>query len=290
MTNNKKCKACSSLITIKEAYHSALQGFLALTETEIKIILAEINDIPFNEIVLHYENNIKNVDAFFQLCEKVNEGFPLQYALGKTEFLGLSISVDPRVLIPRSETEELVLIVEDILRNDMIIDPVVADICTGSGAIAIALKARNNGLKVYASDISKDALDVANVNIKNHHLDIECLLGDALNPIIDKGIKVDYIVANPPYVNTNDEVGVNVRKYEPHLALFSDDKKIYENIFRQLPYVMRGNQILLAVEINEKDGQNMLDLAHQILGNQINVIIIKDIHRKDRFVVIRYQR
>ena len=290
MTNNKKCKVCSSLMTIKDAYFSALDRFSTLSETEIKIILSHINQVPFNELALHYEEGAKNIDEFFSVCEKVNNGYPLQFALGKSDFLSLEFIVDERVLIPRGETEELVLLIEKIIKEEGIHHPSIADICTGSGAIAISLKKRNSHLEVVASDISSDALEVAKENIKFHQVDVRLLQGDALTPLIEAGIKVDYLVANPPYINASDFVGDNVRKYEPHLALFSNDKMVYKKIFTDIEKVMRTNVMTLALEINENEGKLMLEMASALLGEKAHAKLIKDIHQRDRFILVRYHK
>ena len=289
MTTNKKCKVCSSLIRVRDAYHAALSRFSFLSETDIKIIITHFHHIPFSEFALHLEDGMSDVDDFFALCEKVNDGYPLQYALKETAFLGKHFYVDERVLIPRSETEELVIYMQRLIEKEGIINPIIADICTGSGVIGLSLKDRLKKAKVYLSDISSSALEVANINREKLGLDVELLLGNSLEPLIEKGIRVDYLVANPPYVNHDDEVGVSVRQYEPHLALFSDDKAVYQAIFSQVRAIMRTNTIVMMLEINEKDGDLMLALVSKTLVGQIDAKIMRDIHGKDRFILIRYR-
>jgi len=290
MTNTKKCKVCSSLISIREAYHSALARFPFLSETDVKIIITHFNQIAFNELALHYEDAARNIDDFFNVCERVNDGYPLQYALHESEFLGERFYVDERVLIPRSETEELVIYMSKLISDENIANPIIADVCTGSGVIGLSLKRLLVNSKVYLSDISSDALAVAKINREKLNLDVEILGGASLAPLIKNNIKVDYLVANPPYVNSDDEVGTSVRQYEPHLALFSDDKIVYKEILMNVDKIMRTNTIVMMLEINELDGLMMLDLASGILGREIDAKIIKDIHGKDRFIFVRYSK
>ena len=157
----------------------------------------------------------------------------------------------------------------------------------GSGVIGLSLKDRLKEAKVYLSDISSSALEVAKINREKLGLDVELLLGNSLEPLIEKGIRVDYLVANPPYVNHDDEVGVSVRQYEPHLALFSDDKAVYQAIFSQVRAIMRTDTIVMMLEINEKDGDLMLALVSKTLVGQIDAKIMRDIHGEDRFILIR---
>jgi len=290
MTKNKKCKVCSSLITVRDAYFTALSRFSFLSETDIKILLSHINNIPFNELALHFEDGAKNIDRFFALCEKVNDGYPLQYLLKESEFLGVDFYVNERVLIPRGETEELVVFMTELIKNENIKDAVIADICTGSGVIGLSLKKALPSSRVVLSDISNSALEVASINSEKLNLNVDILHGSSLKPLVEKGIKIDYLVANPPYVNSDDEVGRSVKEYEPALALFSDDKQVYKDIFKDLEKVMRSDTISLMLEINEKDGKLMLELASLILGPTSNAKIVKDIHGKDRFIFMRYTK
>lgn len=290
MTNNKKLKDLSNINSIKDALKGALDCFSYLSETDVKIILSTLNDIPYNEFVFHFEDKLKDVDTFIKICERVNSGYPLQYALNSTEFCGLNLYVDERVLIPRQETEELVLFMNDLILREDIKEPVIADICTGSGAIALSLKHRVSASKIYGTDISFDALEVAKKNKASLGLDVTFLEGDSLVPLIENNIKVDYLVANPPYVNLEDEVQDNVRQYEPHLALFSNDKSVYWSIFKNIDKVMKRDEIVMMLEINDKEGELTKDIALKALGTSIDVRIIKDINKRDRFVLIRYKK
>ncbi|HEU5228282.1 MAG TPA: peptide chain release factor N(5)-glutamine methyltransferase [Ktedonobacteraceae bacterium] len=163
--------------------------------------------------------------AFFDLIERRGHGEPVAYLLGHKEFYGRDFLVDRRVLIPRPETELLVeaalaVIQQKIAAGQM---PLVADIGTGSGAIAITLAVEEPSLPyLYACDISPQALEVALLNSQRHHVEQRVSLrqGDLLAALPEP---VDILIANLPYVGTEEMalLAPDVRAYEPHLALFS---------------------------------------------------------------------
>jgi release factor glutamine methyltransferase len=142
--------------------------------------------------------------------------------LGSTTFHGLRINVDPAVLIPRPETEELV---DRIIRAQTATPGRIIDIGTGSGCIALALKQAFPAAQVIGVDISADALDVGRRNAALNGLEVEWRLLDVLVPDASLGA-VDLMVSNPPYVPRSDESGMepHVRDHEPHLALFVEDE------------------------------------------------------------------
>ncbi|MBL7962543.1 MAG: peptide chain release factor N(5)-glutamine methyltransferase [Flavobacteriales bacterium] len=156
--------------------------------------------------------------ALWRPLKALHTGMPLQYVLGSTLFHGLRIQVDPRVLIPRPETEELV---ERIL-NARCAYPRIVDVCTGSGCIALALKAALPGSEVMGTDVSADALELARANASQLGLEVTFRQHDAL---CDPLPAADLIVSNPPYVPRAeaDSLEPHVRAHEPHLALFVDD-------------------------------------------------------------------
>src|SRR2546429_7949992 len=159
------------------------------------------------------------------LIERRSRGEPIAYLTGHKEFYGLDFLVDKRVLIPRPETELLVEAALNACRKMFGAGrtPIVADIGTGSGAIPVSLAILELHLPyLYASDISTDALHVAYLNCLRHHVEdrVRLLYGDLLEPLPEP---VDILTANLPYVGTDEleELPLDVRAYEPHLALFS---------------------------------------------------------------------
>ena len=147
-------------------------------------------------------------------------GEPLQYVLGEVHFHGQRLQVDKRVLIPRPETEEMV---DRIVRSG-IVPSRIADIGTGSGCIALALKNSFPRADVVATDSDQGALVVAMTNGKRTGIQVQWELGDALNDGFPQG-SFDLIVSNPPYVpvGLTDSLAAEVLDHEPHLALFVPD-------------------------------------------------------------------
>ncbi len=216
---------------------------------------------------------------------------PIQYILGEADFYCLKFKVNEQVLIPRPETEELVdLIVKDYDKIDTLCKkPVILDIGTGSGCIAIALKKNIPSAKVYAFDISESALEVAKFNAVLNNVEIEFVLADILNPLsIDqfKAYSFDIIVSNPPYICDAEKKNMqkNVLDYEPPLALFvndSDPLLFYKSItdFSLSTLKPTGKMYL---EINQ---QLALESKHLLVDRGfINVELIKDLNMNYRIL------
>jgi release factor glutamine methyltransferase len=162
-------------------------------------------------------------DAIQRAGANMAKGMPMQYAVGRAAFRHLDLRVDQRVLIPRPETEMLVELVLGLAGTGGI----AIDIGTGSGAIALALAAEGRFERVIATDISPDALAVAEANLvaipAEKHPFVEFRLGNLLEPV--SGLLARAIVSNPPYISPTEkgELPAGVRDWEPHLALFSDE-------------------------------------------------------------------
>ena len=206
---------------------------------------------------------------------------PLQYALGETNFYGLKLKVAPGVLIPRPETEELVdLIVKENKRSDL----EVLDLCTGSGAIAIALARNLPFSRVEAVDISPEAIRIAGENIADLKVNVKLRKDDVFTLTLPSS-NYDIIVSNPPYVAESEKPDMehNVLDYEPHEALFVKDDN---------PLVFYKRIADLAVKALVPDGKLYFEI-NPLFANPLNhlledlgfrdIRIIKDIHGKDRF-------
>jgi release factor glutamine methyltransferase len=194
---------------------------------EAQILLSHILQIERTVLYAYPERVLtpEQEQQFLTFIERRSRGEPIAYLTGHEEFYGLDFLVDKRVLIPRPETEFLVEAALHACRQmfDAGRTPLVADIGTGSGIIPVTLAVLEPRLPyLYASDISTDALDVAFLNCLRHHVEdrIHLLYGDLLAPLPEP---VDILTANLPYVGTDelDELPLDVRAYEPHLALFS---------------------------------------------------------------------
>lgn len=225
----------------------------------------------------YYKGNI--TDAI----KRLEEGEPVQYIVGNVDFYGYILDVNKNVLIPRRETEELV---EEVIKRSKNFDsPVIIDVGTGSGAIAIALSKELN-CHVYASDISNDALRVAKENAEKTNSNITLYQGNMLEPYIKNDIKVDIIVSNPPYIKENEEIEDVVRNNEPSIALYAKNNGLeyYESIFKNASKILK-DKYLIALEIGQTQGENVKKIASTYLNN-VKVEIKKDLSLKNRMVFV----
>ena len=211
---------------------------------------------------------------------------PLQYILGETSFCDLPINVSEAVLIPRPETEELVSWIKEDINVET--QSTMADLCTGSGCIAIALKKMLPKTIVWACDISSDALQVANENALKNRVEVnfwQCdMLSEKIN--LESDIFFSVIVSNPPYIRDCEKLLMkeNVLNYEPHLALFVDDNDpliFYRAIINFAQARLRKNGVVY-VEINEAFGNEVKELFYEKGFSEIT--LRKDIHGKDRMI------
>lgn len=223
------------------------------------------------------------------------EGKPIQYIIGYEEFYGRSFRVNEDVLIPRPETEELVY--GALKRFDGLFGerkPLkVADIGTGSGAIAITLKLEHANLSVTATDIYGPTLDLAAENAKSLGADIQFVQGDLLKPLMATGEKFDAVISNPPYIPVGDMVWMSevVLEHEPHRALFAgtDGLDIYKRLIEELPVVLKDDA-LVGFEVGAGQSKAVAVLLKQTFP-QAEIEIVHDINGKDRivFATIRCQ-
>ena len=225
----------------------------------------------------YYKGNI--TDAI----KRLEEGEPVQYIVGNVDFYGYILDVNKNVLIPRRETEELVE--EVIKRSRSFINPIIIDVGTGSGAIAIALSKELN-CHVYASDISSDALGVAKENAEKTNSNITLYQGNMLEPYIKNDIKVDIIVSNPPYIKENEEIEDVVKNNEPSIALYAKNNGLeyYESIFKNASKILK-DKYLIALEIGQTQGEDVKKIALTYLNN-VKVEIKKDLSLRNRMVFV----
>lgn len=217
---------------------------------------------------------------------------PLQYITQRVEFMSLDFVVDERVLIPRPETE---ILVETVLKNtkkklyhDRKIT--IIDIGTGSGNIAVSLAKNISNVKIYASDISQEALTVANENVQRHDVTdkIHLLHGNIFNAFIgnvEKG-QVDFIVSNPPYVSETESNNLEpeLRDHEPLLALVAGDDGLffYKQIIKDATDWIKPDGYLV-IEIGETQASSIIKLMQNELHYD-EIEIIKDLQGKERII------
>ena len=250
----------------------------------LSFVYRSLKNLSFTDFVFALQKEVTEVEKKFveEIYKKLAEHIPAQYIIGHTDFFGMQLKVDERVLIPRPETEELV---ELILAENPKEYLKVLDIGTGSGAIALALAKDRPDWSVTAVDISQDALELASENAKNQNLNIFFKKSDCFAEISEK---YDIIVSNPPYISREDEseVGLNVLHSEPHLALFADEDglAIYRRIAEDAKdYLKDGGKIYL--EIGYKQGQSVPALFKKHFPKK-RVRILKDQFGQDRMVVV----
>lgn len=213
----------------------------------------------------------------------LEKDYPVQYIIGYVDFYGLKINVNEFTLIPRYETEYLIELTLKEIKKLNLANPKILDLCTGSGAIGLTLKSLLPSSEVTLSDISKDALMVANKNKNELNLDVNIIESDLFKNIQGK---FDVIISNPPYVMTNETLPKDVL-YEPHLALYSGPKGIdhIEEIFKNIKSHL-NNKYLIALEINEKSEPDITNLIKTYFEKNINYKFMKDLAGKTRYLFI----
>jgi release factor glutamine methyltransferase len=284
--------------TIKDVFttfQSGLSGLYDKHETEAITILVinEISKLSRSSIKAFPEKEIQAEQAFLfeNILTQLQTGKPVQYILGHTEFYGLDFLVNPSVLIPRPETEELVdwcLMCMRKTNQNIQHHLRILDIGTGSGCIAISLKKNLPGTLVSALDISHEALQTAKSNAKANHVDISFIHADILNiePQSPLNTAWSVIISNPPYVTSQDKekMHTNVTDFEPHTALFvpaNDPLLFYKAIvdFAWNNLVAKG---LLFFEINESFGHETVKLLED--KGFTDVELRKDMGEKFRMI------
>ena len=215
--------------------------------------------------------------------DRLRHNEPIQYILGQTEFYGLPILVNPSVLIPRQETEELVQLIISEHENKK--NSSILDIGTGSGCIAIALKKALPQSAVYAMDVSEQVLSMAKKNAELNKVEIQFLEKNILLPETTLP-ETTIIVSNPPYVLQSEkkEMKENVLAHEPHLALFVEDSDpllFYRTIVEKAKkYLLKDGSLYF--EINEQFGKETIKLLTDTGFTEVRSW--KDLNRKDRMI------
>lgn len=212
------------LIEARNQFRTSLKGLHTVAECDyyFKMILSSLLDIDPISIALEPNLNLQSSQQskLNSVLEDLLTEKPLQYILGEVPFRKLNLKVNPSVLIPRPETEELVgWILEDYTKLNHKVD--LIDLGTGSGCIALSLKKEQSFFSVYALDIDQSILDLVQQNAEENKLEINCIKGD-INDLYKLKLKVEVIVSNPPYITPKEkeEIKNNVLNFEPHQALF----------------------------------------------------------------------
>lgn len=271
-------------MTIKQALNLARQN---LDSIDAKVLLKFILKKD-NTYIIANANKEMSRDEENKLQEsiqKIKDGFPLQYITHNQEFMGINFEINQNVLIPQPDTEILVENTIGLVLGNKSLEnqenskktTQILDLCTGSGAIAVSLKKYLPDVKIFASDISEKALEVAKKNAKNNNVEIEFIKSDMFENIHEK---FDIIVSNPPYIKSEEieKLSKEVQN-EPKVALDGgkDGLKFYKIISREIKNYLKENGTLL-MEIG-------YDEANEVMKLFENSTCIKDYANNDRVII-----
>jgi release factor glutamine methyltransferase len=258
-------------------------------ETEIsgfvQMIMNSVLGLSYTQMILEKDRVLESSesDQIKVIVERLKTHEPIQYILGVAEFFGLELKVQPGVLIPRPETEELV---DWICKTEIPASAKILDIGTGSGCIPLALKNELPAAEVMAVDVSEKALSIAAENAQNHQLEVEFELADILKWEEGSWPQFDVIVSNPPYVMEREkkQMEANVLEHEPGLALFVSDTDplIFYRAIAQFASKQLNESGYLFFEINENLGDEMVELVKQLGFKSIE--LRRDLNGKNRML------
>lgn len=222
----------------------------------------------------------KELDTAIKELEK---GTPVQYIVGNVNFYGYDFKVNKNTLIPRFETELLVEKTYNYIKKYFDTNNIrILDIGTGTGCIAITLNKLLN-CDVHASDISKEALEVAKENNRINNANVNFIVSDIFENI---NCKYDVIISNPPYISYDEEIMDIVKNNEPHLALYAPDNGLYfyDKIIKESSKYLK-DKFIMAFEIGYKQSTDIVHIIKKYYKD-INISVEKDYSEKIRFIFI----
>lgn len=264
---------------------------LGISEHVIYFALEQCNGFNSVSLVNNFDKEIKDETKFVDVMDRYSNGEMIEYIFHKSFFLGQEFYVNKNVLIPRQETEQLVLQTEQLIKDTFGNNPIViADVCTGSGVIGLSLAKRFINNKVILSDISESALEVAKKNTDKHQLsNVEFLKGDMLEPFIISNKRVDVIVCNPPYIEDCSSIDIKTWNEEPHLALLASPSTFfYEKLFKNYLEIV-NDKYLICFEIGEDMEEALTKLAKQYCPSA-SFCFLDDMYNKKRFLLIKGEK
>ena len=255
-------------------------------DLDAQVLLAFALDVERVHLLAHRDEPL-DADAWGRYQSSIKRrsaGEPIAYISGSKAFYDGDFIVNPHVLIPRPETE---LLLEEALRlTPDSLNCVAADIGAGCGALAVTFARHRAKASVYASDISQEALRVARHNAAQHVVDIGFIHGDLATPLIQRGIKVDLLMANLPYIASAELETLAVARHEPRLALDGgvDGMALIRRLLQQLPLACRDGAWIL-LEIGADQGETVRQLVESVCG--VSADILPDYAGHDR--IVRFQ-
>ena len=275
---------------IKTIFHKELDAIYPKEEVDAFFYRLIEHYLKLDRFVLvlqpHLTVTKEEEQPLFEALAALKLEKPLQYITGVTYFMDLELKVNEHVLIPRPETEELVEWILNECQVERSRDLNILDVGTGSGCIAIAIARKLPNAKVYAMDVSEEALKVAKSNAELNKVEVNFFMADVLELELQPELKFDIIVSNPPYVREleKNEIKNNVKEYEPNLALFvpDDDALLFYRaiVASTEKYLTKKGSLYL--EINQYLGKETKALleAH----NFSEIELRKDLFGNDRML------
>lgn len=233
---------------------------------------------------IEYLKKYLKEDKLEEGLKRLEKGEPVQYIVGNVDFYGLLFNVNPCVLIPRFETEELVSKTIDYIKKFFNYPIDCVDLGTGSGCIAVTLKNKiGDNINVDAVDISGDALKVAKENALNNNVNITFYHGDMLEPL---NKQYDVIISNPPYIRKDEEIMNIVKNNEPSIALYADNEGLanYEKILSNAKKYLKKRS-MIAFEIGWWQGEKITSIAKKYFPDSM-ISVEKDMQQRDRFIFV----
>ncbi len=262
---------------------------VGVSEQSALFLLLEISEMQSHNLYYEYDKEMDETlyAAYENALLRLLKQEPLAHILGYEMFYGYRFQVNENVLIPRPETEELVANVLAEYDAHFSGQEVVAiDVGSGSGAIAISLKKEEDNITMYASDISEEAIAVAKQNAKELDADVTFFVGDMLQPFIERNIKVDILVSNPPYIPQAETMEKSVIDFEPHVALFGGEDGLffYRMLFENAHKVIKDKAILaFEMGYNQKEA---MEVEARKYFKEDRMETVQDINGKNRMFFI----
>ncbi len=277
----------NALSHIKTFFEQELISSYTADEIRVLFRLAagEINQVSHLSLHLNPEQRVSESDLlkYSAWVKRLKSGEPVQYIMGFTWFMDLKIGVNPSVLIPRPETEELVHLCVSFLNERA--SAYVLDACSGSGCIALGIKSMFQTAHVWACDVSPEALETAASNGRNLNLEVEWQHVDITKAHI-WNTSFDLMVSNPPYIPASEAQNLKpqVKDFEPSVALFvpNDDALLFYRHLAQMALQLLLPKGMLAVEVHYDAAQKVAALFSEHGLNEVSVA--RDMQGHERFV------
>lgn len=279
-------------MTIREVFNTYMEELSHISDTpklDIEILLSKaLGDVDrlYIHLNLHKELTKEQLDSFNKMIQDRLKGRPIAYIVNNREFMGLDFYVEEGVLIPRPDTEPLVEEVIELVKGKENLK--IVDIGTGSGAITVSLAKYIKDCQVYSLDISDKALSIGLKNAISNEVEnkINFIKSNIFSGIEDKGLELDVIVSNPPYIRRADieTLHTQVKDYEPYIALEGgeDGLNFYRDITRESVKYLKDKGIL-AFEVGHDQAEDVSEILKH--NGYTNIYTKKDLQGIDRVVI-----